>query len=146
MFYRVFLRHSELKNPKFSRSLRSRPKKYKKNPFSSPETRRTGASAGVKRQKCQKITRGDHGNSDPVGPTHGKRKNKTQKFFALATLAVLFLFSTFTTENQAPTGDYGRWLEILIRGDPWKSRPLWSDPRDFGRGPFFLVRIIKLVD
>ena len=50
----------------------------------------------------------------------------TQKIFALATLALPFNYVTFSTENQAQTGDYGRWSEILTRGDPCKIDP--SDP------------------
>ena len=64
----------------------------------------------------------------------------TQKIFALAPLAVPFHYVTFSTENQAPTGDYGRWSEILTRGDPWENQP-----PGFWVRTFFLVHTPKFV-
>ena len=109
MFYRVFLRHSELKNLKFSRSLLLAIKKDLKKPNFRRRKHGEQVLGQVSNDKCaRKLQGGTTGIPTLWAPPPGKGKIKTQKIFALATLAVLFHYSTFSIENQAQTGDYGR--------------------------------------
>ena len=98
----VFLRYSELKKPKRFRSLRARSKKTK-NPHFRRQNRFEHVLLHVSNdESATKQEGGTTGTTTNWVPHPEKRKIITQKIFARATLAVVFLYTTFTTLSDAP--------------------------------------------